>query len=297
MPMTSQFETANGVLQVTGSLDRGSDADFTGALEKYCASTPPDQRTVDMTHVRWLAPTGAKVLIQFAQETLEKSGKMRVLASRHVFQTLNLLGAKTWMNIEVIHIAGNRQSGVVPSMPEEPKVESAPAPAAPKVEESLGMGGAMGDLSLDPNLLESSSSLAPVYDFIPPALPSSKPAEHAVVLSAASVPVPAPRTVPAPKTSGQTSSSMPAVRTPAAAHAPAAAAPVGALAYPLEDLAGAAHLLRMLHTGKRYIFHFGMGEGFSAIVRDRVGGPWITVEVDGIKKWVNLELVATCEQL
>jgi hypothetical protein len=253
-----------------------------------------------MTHVRWLAPTGAKVLIQFAQETLEKSGKMRVLASRHVFQTLNLLGAKTWMNIEVIHIAGNRQSGVVPTMPEEPKAESAPA-AAPKVEESLGMGGSMGDLSLDPNLLESSSSLAPVYDFIPPALPASKSAEHAVVLSAAPVPVPAPRTVPAPKTSGQTSGSMPAVRTAAVvthAHAPAAAAPVaGALAYPLEDLAGAAHLLRMLYTGKRYIFHFGMGEGFSAIVRDRVGGPWITVEVDGIKKWVNLELVATCEQL
>lgn len=289
MPMTSQFETANGVLLVTGSLDRGSDTEFSGALEKYCAATPPNQRTVDMTHVRWLAPTGAKVLIQFAQETMDKSGKMRVLASRHVFQTLNLLGAKTWMNIEVIHLAGNRQSGIVPTQAEEPKAEpvAVAAPVAPAAE-PMGLGGAVGEMSLDPSLLESSSSLAPVFDFIPPSLPS-KSAEAAV----APVAVAAPRTVPAPKTSGQTSSSMPAVRTPIAHAAPTS----GALAYPLEDLAGAAHLLRMLHTGKRYIFHFGMGEGFSAVVRERVGGPWITVEVDGIKKWVNLELVATCEQL
>jgi len=294
MPMTSQFETANGILMVTGSLDRGSDGDFNGALEKYCASTPPDQRTVDMTHVRWLAPTGAKVLIQFAQETLEKSGKMRVLASRHVFQTLNLLGAKTWMNIEVIHVSGNRQSGIVPTHHEESKAEPAPAAAAPaKVEESMGLGGAIGDLSLDPNLLEPSPGLSPVFDFIPPALPSAKSADH----SAPHVPAVAPKTVPAPKSSGQTSSSMPAVRAAAPVAVPVAAATSGALAYPLEDLAGAAHLLRMLHIGKRYIFHFGMGEGFSAIVRERVGGPWITVEVDGIRKWVNLELVATCEQL
>lgn len=289
MPMTSQFETANGILLVTGSLDRGSDSEFNAALEKYCGSTPADQRIVDMTHVRWLAPTGAKVLIQFAQETLEKSGKMRVLASRHVFQTLNLLGAKTWMNIEVVHVSGNRQSGIVPTQTEEQKPEPV-AVAAPekKAEESMGLGGAIGDLSLDPTLLEPAPGLSPSFDFIPPPLPAKPASDH--------VPV-APRTVPAPKSSGQTSSSMPAVRAPAAAVVPTAPVTSGALAYPLEDLAGAAHLLRMLHVGKRYIFHFGMGEGFSAIVRERVGGPWITVEVDGIRKWVNLELVATCEQL
>ena len=44
-------------------------------------------------------------------------------AIRTNLDTLNLLGAKTWMNIEVIHLAGNRQSGIVPTQAEEPKAE------------------------------------------------------------------------------------------------------------------------------------------------------------------------------
>jgi anti-anti-sigma factor len=279
MAMTCQFETSNGMLLVNGSLDRAADNDFAAALEKYCAVTAPDHRVVDMSHVRWLAPTGAKVLIQSAQDTQEKNGKMRVLASRHVFQTLNLLGAKTWMNIEVMHIS-TRQSAIIPTQP-EPKVEAPPPAAHEAPKEDIGLGAAVGDLSLDPSFLEAALSASS---------PSSGAAAHAgaSVAEAVRQEIHAPRTVPAPKNSGASSGALPAVRAPA---------PNTALAYPLEDLAGAAHLLRVLHTGKRYLFHFGMGEGYTGIIRERIGGPWITVEVDGIRKWVNLELVAYCEPM
>lgn len=273
MAMTCQFETNNGTLVVTGSLDRAADNDFTAALEKYCALTAPDHRIVDMSQVRWLAPTGAKVLIQSAQETQEKNGKMRVLASRHVFQTLNLLGAKTWMSIEVMH--ASRPSAVIPTQPEPKQEAPAPAPAPVQQKEELGLAAAVGDLSLDPSFLE-----APM---------SAQSHAGTSVTEAVRHEIQAPRTVPAPRNSGASSGALPAVR-------PASTAQT-ALAYPLEDLAGAAHLLRVLHVGKRYLFHFGMGEGYTGIVRERIGGPWISVDVDGIRKWVNLELVATCEPL
>lgn len=94
------WEMHNGTLLVSGSLDRSSDGDFESALERYAHQVPAASRVVDMSNVRWLAPTSAKVLIQAAQETQEKGGKMRVLASRHVMQTLNLLGAKSWVTVE-----------------------------------------------------------------------------------------------------------------------------------------------------------------------------------------------------
>ena len=93
--MASSFEIVNGILFVTGSLDRASDQDLGQALEKYAKAVPADRRVVNMSNVRWLAPTGGKALIAAGQETAEKGGSLRVLASRHVLQTLNLLGAKS----------------------------------------------------------------------------------------------------------------------------------------------------------------------------------------------------------
>jgi anti-anti-sigma factor len=304
MPMTCQFETANGMLVVNGSLDRAADSDFTSALEKYCQETPADKRCVDMTQVRWLAPTGAKVLIQFAQETLDRNGKLRVLASRHVFQTLNLLGAKSWMNIEVMHLsrqistlqpaqasAAHAEAPASLSAPEAPQAE-APAASEP---ESGGETFGSSDLSLDMDLLGGMTSSAPAASSAPVTPAASTPGASGGA-SIGFIPPALPRTVPAPKHGGSTSSALPAVRPGASAPAAAASAPT-ILAGPLEDLAGAAHLLRVLQPGRRYIFHFGLGEGFTCIVKERLGGPWIIVDVDGVKKWVNLELLATCEPL
>ena len=126
---TSSCEVINGVLFITGSLDRSSDQEFQKALEKYAETVPAGERVVDMSNVRWLAPTGAKVLIQAGQDAQEKNGKLKVLASRHVMQTLSLLGAKTWLTIETVTAANKMDSGVIAL--EAAKMDAPPAAATP----------------------------------------------------------------------------------------------------------------------------------------------------------------------
>src|SRR4051812_44110276 len=98
--MTSNFEILSGILFVTGSLDKAADNDLSQALERYSQVTPAISRVVDMSNVRWLSPSGAKVLTAAGQDAGEKGVSMRILASRHVLQTLNLLGAKPGLTIK-----------------------------------------------------------------------------------------------------------------------------------------------------------------------------------------------------
>lgn len=116
------YEVIDGTFFVVGNLERSSDAEFQAALEKYGEMEGPKERRVDMSNVRWLTPSGAKVLIQVAQDIMDKGGSVRVVSSRHVQQTLNLLGAKSWLTIEPA--AANSK----------PHIE--PAAAAPLVEPS-----------------------------------------------------------------------------------------------------------------------------------------------------------------
>jgi len=153
--MTATFEIVGGMLFVTGSLDRGSDNDLTQAIEKYSQSSPPANRIIDMSNVRWLSPSGAKVLIAAGQDANEKGGALRILASRHVLQTLNLLGAKTWLTIESCMTPNTKPVSEAPSVTAPPapapaaapKVDTAPAPkpaepAPTKVESSASDSGA-----------------------------------------------------------------------------------------------------------------------------------------------------------
>ena len=127
--MAATFEIIGGILFVTGSLDRASDQDLTQALEKYGHTVPAGSRVVDMSNVRWLAPTGGKLLIAAGQEASEKGGSMRVMASRHVLQTLNLLGAKNWVTIESCMSPNPRPAGsdVMAAPAEAPKPVEAEA--------------------------------------------------------------------------------------------------------------------------------------------------------------------------
>jgi anti-anti-sigma regulatory factor len=137
----ASFEVVNGLLFVTGSLDRSSDQEFKTALEQYMKATPVGSRVVDMSNVRWLAPTGAKELIAAGQDVQEKGGGLRVLASRHVLQTLNLLGAKTWLNIESC-LSPNAKPGTeaAPAAPAEP-AEAAEKPAATEARPAAAPAG------------------------------------------------------------------------------------------------------------------------------------------------------------
>ncbi|HYG76206.1 MAG TPA: STAS domain-containing protein [Planctomycetota bacterium] len=143
--MAATFEIINGVLFVTGSLDRSSDDEFTRALEKYAESTAAANRVVDMSNVRWLAPTGAKALISAGQDASEKKGQLRVLASRHVLQTLNLLGAKSWLQIESCLTPNTKPGADAPAAPAKPAAEApaaSPAPQASGVAAPVGLAAA-----------------------------------------------------------------------------------------------------------------------------------------------------------
>lgn len=133
------YEVIDGTFFVVGNLERSSDAEFQAALEKYAELEGPKERRVDMSNVRWLTPSGAKVLIQVAQDIMDKGGSVRVVSSRHVQQTLNLLGAKSWLTIEAAsanskpHIEPAAPAGALaePSEDDLKMPDAAPAPAAP----------------------------------------------------------------------------------------------------------------------------------------------------------------------
>ncbi len=243
--MTSTFEIVSGMLFVTGSLDRGSDDELTQALEKYAQSAPPSNRVVDMSNVRWLSPSGAKVLIAAGQEAGEKGGSMRILASRHVLQTLNLLGAKTWLTIESCMTPNPK-----PNAP-EPEPSAVPAPAAPAPKAAAPAAAAKSDAGTK---LESAAPAS--------AEPAAAPANSA------------------------TSGTMAAV-----------GRATGSLAGPHEELSRGGQLLRVLHSNRRYSFHFTGGEMILGLVRERVGGSWVIVETAGTRKIINLDLIEYCEVL
>jgi anti-anti-sigma factor len=140
------YEVIDGTFFVVGNLERSSDAEFQAALEKFAEMEGPKERRVDMSNVRWLTPSGAKVLIQVAQDIMDKGGSVRVVSSRHVQQTLNLLGARSWLTIESaaanpkpsVEAAAPASGGLAEPTDEELKMPSsvtlpatAPAAAAP----------------------------------------------------------------------------------------------------------------------------------------------------------------------
>ena len=262
----SAHEIINGILYVTGSLDRSSDQEFEKALERYAETTPPANRVVDMSNVRWLVPTGAKALIMAAQNASEKGGKLRVLASKHVMQTLNLLGAKTWLTIETC---------LTPNPKPVAGQTHAPAHAAPAAPLAS---------SSNPDLVPIGESFT-IFPLPGAAAPSTTTTAAGAAATTAPPVLPHagspanPAAIPAKPRSGLYES----VST--------------ALAGPTEELSRGAVLLRILHANRRYQFSFPGNETIIGIVRERVGGSWILVDTGTTRKIVNLDLIQYCEIL
>ena len=87
------------VLWITGNVDRSMESDLGRALEQYVKDVPAEKRVVEMSGVRYFASSSAKILIAIAQDLEEKGNRLKVLASPPVAQTLNLLGAKSWLAV------------------------------------------------------------------------------------------------------------------------------------------------------------------------------------------------------
>jgi anti-anti-sigma regulatory factor len=236
------YEVVNGTLVVQGNLDKANDPDFSGALERYCAKVAEGERVLDLSTVRWLNNTVAKQIISAATDVLEKGSKLRVVASRHVQQTLTLLSAQSYLTIE---------TAAVKAAPESAE--------APKPAELVGLDDA--DLVLPS---------APV--------PAASPAPATAAPAVAAAPV--------------SSSGLMAISDPSAPRQPRS----GLLASPHEELSRGAVLFRVLQVDKRYCFIM-KGQETVGIVRERIGGPWLMIDVSGRRKMINLDNVEMVEVL
>lgn len=251
MPSAS-FETNGGVLIVTGSLDRAGDQELQSQLDRYCKDPAAPEKVLDMSNVRWLTPSGAKVIIQAGQDLQDKGNKLRVIASRHVNQTLALLGAKSWLQIE---------NAIAPPKGETGKTAEEPPP---------------------PSLTDSQKKI----------VLNAAPAAEAPPAAVAAAPAPSVAVAPAPA-----APAAPAAPPASVSGVMQAITRTGALASPIEELSGGAHLLRILFPNRRYSFHFANGNDIIGVVRERIGGSWVLVETQSTRKIVNLDVVEYCEIL
>lgn len=117
------------VLWITGNVDRSMESDLGRALEQYVKDVPAEKRVIEMSGVRYFASSSAKILIAIAQDLEEKGNRLKVLASPPVAQTLNLLGAKSWLDLEVFRQPNNKDDAKAAAVPPPPPAP-APAPAA-----------------------------------------------------------------------------------------------------------------------------------------------------------------------
>ena len=170
--MNESFEIVNGMLFITGSLDKGTEKELEQALSRYAKASPATDRVVDMSNVKWLAPTGGKAVITAGQEAAEKGGSLRVLASRGVLQTLNLLGAKAWLTIEVCATpnprpgpAGQAATGAEAAQATEaeaPKAAEAQSAAQAAAPGSAAQGAAQAPAPSHVEVTEAAVSAVPV---------------------------------------------------------------------------------------------------------------------------------------
>jgi anti-anti-sigma factor len=123
-------ERIGETLFVGGSVDRSQEQSLRTSLEEYCGKVPAGKRVVDMTHVRFFASTAAKILISIAQDTEDQGGRMRVVASLPVLQTLNLLGAKTWLDVTASSKPTDKQAELAAAMPAVTPGNTAPTKPA-----------------------------------------------------------------------------------------------------------------------------------------------------------------------
>ena len=276
-------EIINGVLYVTGTLDRSADQDFQKVLEKYAEITPAAERLVDMSNVRWLAPAGAKALIAAAQEANEKGGKLRVLASRHVMQTLNLLGAKNWLTIETC-LTPNPRPGSEPAIAAVPVASTATPQAAETVEqfEVQDQSPLQQEIS---QITQHAPETIPAPSSSPMLMPISSDQSFTASDSARLAAIAEAAKPPPRKKAGASSQMLPAIVN------------TGPLAGPAEELSRGGTLLRVLYANRRYNFHFPGGQSVLGVVRERAGGSWVLVETTSTRKFVNLDSVQFCELL
>ncbi len=265
-------EVLDNVLWVTGHVDRSSGAELRTSLEEY-------SKSADMTDVPYFASGAAKELIGVAQDIEAKGVKLKVLSSKPVAQTLNLLGAKTWLEIEVA-LRPNTKPGAEPKL-----VKGAMAHSAARLKPQSGVRKAAG---------------APIHEG---SVASYRPSLHLTSGGTAA------------KRESTPATAQPAAA-PAASPGPASFS--GKRQGPREDLdmdeaiqregqklvgddialADGLELLREMVILETYTFHFSGGDSsLTGKPLKHICGHWILTDSKGSRRMVNLQNVTFIDRL
>lgn len=270
MPLNA--ERIGAVLWISGNVDRALEKDLGTALEDFVKDVKGATPIVDMSHVRYLASSTAKILIGVAQDMDANGPKIKVRSSMPVVQTLNLLGGKTWVDIEVCakpNLKGlTDETEPLADKPVEDKRASAAniAPVAPIHEGSV-------------------DSYVPTVHIRPaepkPAL-ALKPSESGTLVSVGNAGVGVGgRREKGPDT---------ALEAAQARHG-----------QPLElhgEVGAERIVLERLIVLGTYCFHVaGNEQDITGKVLEHVGGPWIVIDSKGSRRLINLHQVGWVDVL
>lgn len=296
-------QKSENILWITGHVDRSMESELTTALEEYIAATPENQ-VVDMSGVPYFASSAAKVLIGVAQDVQGKGGKLKVRSSKPVAQTLNLLGAKSWLEIEACTQANTAPSEVKP----KPKPKPPASPQAPRIHDGKiseyrprvsrpSPAGRGGSAVAKPGAPAGSSVVKPA------GASAQRPGSSGVKPSASGI---RPGT---PPQSGAPSSGVLGGRRPVGVGRgsgdeddtvmQAAMQREGQLLIPEEErpVEGPPILNEMVVLAS-YTFHFvGQEQELTVKALKHLGGAWILTDYKGTRRIVNLDQVSYIDLL
>lgn len=305
-------ETVDNILWVTGTVDRSSQQELGGVLDGYLKSLSGSPPIVDLSNVKYFSSSAAKALLVSAQDIQAKGRKLRIRSSLAVAQTLNMLGAQSWVEIEACP-----KPNPIPAVVQEAKASAKSMEAAQSSAGSTrtvtplpgtlkGLSSQQLDDSISVRKGDSEKSLTPA---------ESKEASEGYRPKVHIKPVEPVTRVPvsAPSASSGSSPRLPAIggETTAAAAAIRAAKEkeeeeIHQLAYeragqPLaridEELPEKLLILRKLLILNTYTFTFTGGNQLTGKLLTRLGGSWILIEQHSSRRWINLEQVCSIDIL
>lgn len=276
-----EAERIGETLWIVGNVDRSMEKDLTTALEKFVQDVPPAKQIVDMTNVAYFASSAAKVLIGVAQDVESKGAKLKVRSSMPVVQTLNLLGAKSWLEIEPFQKPNPKPASPPPSAPKTSAMNIAPAsrtsgtgiqPASKPAANSGSAASYVPTVQLKPDTPKSNTALSP-----------KSPSSGITTINKAG-----------------SSGIRAAVSGASAAEEAAAGAADRAGTLLIEDdqeLDPEYGVLRELIVMATYTFHFSAGGDLTGKVLDHIEGPWILIDTRGARRMVNISHVSSIDIL
>ncbi|MCZ7644199.1 MAG: STAS domain-containing protein [Planctomycetota bacterium] len=306
-------ETIDKILWISGTVGPSSQNELSAVLDSYMKGLGDGVPTLDLSNVKYFPSSAAKALLISAQDIQSKGRKLKVRSSLAVAQTLNMLGAQSWVEIEAcakpnpIPAAPEAEEPVVvPVRPPEVRGDGKgsqvrlKAVTASEAESSVSMRKGDSGTQLTPGQKKERFIHDGKTDSYQPKIHITRPDESNL------------RGTPAikPGSSGSKLPAIPPAETSAAAVAlrqakakeddevmelanERAATP---LARPDEDLPENLMVLHKLLILQTYTFNFG-DFSLTGKVLTRVGGPWILIDQHGSRRWLNLNHLRSIDVL